>query len=124
MIKLIAAVVAGFVTIMLAVMGTTMVAAKAMLPPAPAGTQPMPTTPYIVVNLILGFAAAFLGGLVAQRISQDRTAVLILAGIILVMGVAGAVMTPPDGRQGQPLWYLWLLPVLGTAGVVVGGRAL
>lgn len=124
MVKLIAAVVAGFVTIMLAVMGSTMVAAKAMLPPAPAGSQPMPTTPYIVVNLILGFAAAFLGGLVAQRIGQDRTAVLILAGIILVMGIAGAVMTPADGRQGQPLWYLWTLPILGAAGVVIGGRAI
>lgn len=124
MIKLIAAVVAGFVTIMLAVMGSTMVAAKAMLPPAPAGSQPMPTMPYIVVNLVLGFAAAFLGGMVAQRIGQARTAVLVLAAIILVMGIAGAVMTPPDGRQGQPMWYLWLLPVLGAAGVVVGGRAL
>lgn len=124
MIKLIAAVVAGFVTIMLAVMGTTMVAARAMLPPAPAGSQPMPTTPYIVVNLVLGFAAAFLGGLVAQKIGQDRTAVLILAGIILVMGVATAAMTPVEARQGQPGWYLWLLPALGAAGVVIGGRAI
>ncbi len=124
MVQAIAAVVAGFVTILLAVMGSTTIAARALLPPSPAGQQPMPTTTYIVVNLLLGFGSAFVGGLVAAKIGQGRTPVLVLGGIILVLGIASAAFTPAESRQGQPIWYLWALPAIGALGVAVGGRAL
>jgi hypothetical protein len=89
-----------------------------MLPTPAEGAMPSPTTPYIVVNLLCGLAAAWLGGMVALRVAKGETdAVLGLAGLVFLMGVITAL-----GNKGQqPSWYAWTLPVLGVVGVLVGG---
>ncbi len=122
MLLTIGAVLAGFVTMTLVVVVTTMLAARVMLPEAPSGGMQSPTTAYIAVNLLCGLAAAWLGGMVAARIAEaDQTAVLALAGLVLVMGAASAL---GSGRGAQPTWYVWTIPIVGVVGVLLGGGVL
>ena len=93
---------------------------------------------WIVVSFVLGFIAAVIAGYLAAIIGSGSTAVKILAGIILVLGIVSAVsvsMTPAsaDPRTAEtpnleamtkaqtPLWVALLNPVIGIAGVLVGG---
>lgn len=95
---------------------------------------------WIVVSQILGFAAAILGGLTSIMIGQSRKATMILAGLVLVIGIAVAVPTLSGVderalvRTGEigvidvmrnahlPAWLAFLNPLIGAAGIILGSR--
>jgi hypothetical protein len=118
MLTVILAVIAGFIATAILVMVTTTISAKVMGCPTTPGVAP--PTSFSLVSLALGLASAAAGGWVAQAIATGN-APLYLAGLIFVMGVFTAVSTPADQRRGQPGWYLYLLPVVGAVGALLGG---
>lgn len=100
-----------------------------------------PSAGWIALSIVVGLAAAFAGGLVTQRIDGSGKGVLILMGVIVVLGLMEAIMTgAPDAANPraipepsnmeamqnavQPLWMLYLNPVLGCIGVFLGSRML
>ena len=102
------------------------------------------STPWSVLSVVMGLIAAVLAGFIAAQIGRHPTnmPVKILAGFVLLFGLAlavvtsGATPTPiPEGKTmadmtffeaGQvasnPAWYLWLIPVVGAVGTLIGGR--
>ena len=96
------------------------------------------STTWIVVSFVLGFLAAVTAGYLAAVIGRGMTAVKILAGIVLVLGIVSAVavsVSPrPEGartadvpnleamsKAQTPLWVALINPLIGIAGVLVGG---
>ena len=95
---------------------------------------------WILASIVLGFAGAVLGGLVSFALGRSRKASMVLAGVVLVLGVAMAIPTLGDVdeqslvRTGevammeamqsarQPSWLALLNPLLGTVGVIIGSR--
>jgi len=95
-----------------------------------------------VFNFASGFVAAVVAGWAALKIGRSPLAVKILAGLILVVGVYYGLTTeasyadrqpvdkPVDemsfmeaGQHAkQPAWYKWTIPLVGLAGVLLGGR--
>ncbi len=107
-----------------------------------AGEGPYPSTVWIVGNLVFGFVAAVVGGWVARKIGQSMTAVKILVALLLVLGAYFAITAESNyaerepvnkpvaemsfteaGRHAKsPTWYLFLIPLVGVAGALIGGR--
>ncbi len=98
------------------------------------------TPTWILIWLLVSLLAAVIGGFVCWWIGRGRGAALVLAGLVLVLGLALAVPvltapvpeTPParSGAVGnmaamqnarEPVWMALLNPVLGAAGVLLGG---
>ena len=96
---------------------------------------------WLIFSLLLSIVAALLGGYVCILISKNQQAALVLAGIVLVVGLAMAipVLTTPDTesimeRSGevssmdamsmarQPAWITLINPVIGGIGVFLGAR--
>lgn len=95
---------------------------------------------WIVVSIVLSFAAAVLGGFVCVTVAKGPTPPKVLAGIVLVLGLALAVpaLTQGDNESlsrpenvgnveamqnaNQPTWIALLNPFIGAAGVLVGAR--
>ena len=93
---------------------------------------------WIVISIVLGLVGAILGGWVCVTISRDKKAAMVLAGFVLVLGIAMAVATLSDSetrtmvRTGevammdamqsahQPSWLAFLNPLLGAVGVMFG----
>ena len=106
------------------------------------GEGPYPSTAWIVLNLMSGLIAAFLGGLAARKIGRSPLAVMILAGLVLVLGIILALTAESSyakrepvekpvaemsfmeaGQHAkQPTWYNWVIPLVGAAGALAGGR--
>lgn len=98
------------------------------------------TPVWLVVNISLSFVGAVVGGWFAVWIGQARKASLILAALVVVLGLAMAFLQPSpktiltaeeiaelspmeaSSHARQPEWYAFLLPALGAAGIIVGGR--
>lgn len=96
------------------------------------------STLWIVLSMILSFAAAVLGGFVCATVAKASTPPKVLAGIVLFLGLALAVptlrrsdleSTPRTESVGnieamqnarQPAWIALLNPLIGAAGVLVG----
>jgi cytochrome bd-type quinol oxidase subunit 2 len=96
---------------------------------------------WILASMVLGFIGAVLGGLASIAIGKSRSASMILAGIVLILGVAMAIPTlsQPDEetlvRSGdvamidamqkahQPPWLALLNPIIGAIGVMIGSCA-
>lgn len=70
---------------------------------------------YIGVTLLGGFSAGVVSGKVAER--RPFTHAAVLAAIVLVQSVWGALATSVPGAA----WYPWLLTVLGPLSVLAGG---
>lgn len=100
-----------------------------------------PSTSWLVVSFVLGFLGAAAGGCTCVWIARKVTPAYVLAGLVIVLGVAmaGAVaLAPPDTlptvRSGDvpnmeamrnartPLWVALVNPFLGAAGVILGAR--
>ena len=100
------------------------------------------TPAFLAYSLVMGFVAAMLGGFVAAVIAGKtaRWPVKALAGLVLVLGLALAIggLFQPEANvsaeevarmsvqermplQRQPTWYAFLLPFLGSGGVMAGG---
>jgi undecaprenyl pyrophosphate phosphatase UppP len=106
------------------------------------GEGPLPSTPWMVCNIVFGFLAALAGGAVARKVGRSMTAVKILVALMLLLGGYLAVTAessyakrePVDkpvaemsfmeaGRHAKaPAWYNFLMPVVGAIGAAIGGR--
>ena len=95
---------------------------------------------WLIVWFIVSLAAALVGGAVCARIGKSSRAVLSLAILVLVLGILSALpaLKPPAGEikprtdgpsnleammsAKQPTWVLFLTPLIGVVGVLIGGR--
>lgn len=94
---------------------------------------------WIAVSTVLGTIAAIIGGYIAALVGKGMTAVKVLAGIILVMGLITAAMVavtpaPTDARTADvpnmeamtkaqtPVSISILNPIIGIVGAMIGGR--
>ena len=90
---------------------------------------------WAVMQLVLGLVGAYVGGQVCARVAHDARGATILIGLVIVMGVVNALISPemaagprPDevsmmeatAGARQPGWFLWLNPVIGAVGVWFG----
>lgn len=101
------------------------------------------STGWSVVMLVLGLVGAVIAGCVTASIGRAAAPVKVLAGIVLVLGLAEAAVhqlrpeepeTEPAapveelavweaaGKSQPPAWYSFTIPVVGCAGVLIGGR--
>lgn len=98
-----------------------------------------PSATWIVLSIVLSFVAALLGGIVCARIAPRPGPLRFLVGLVVVLGIVSAVAELAEDREPQvreadvstfeaaskaeqPLWVSLLNPVIGVAGVLVGGR--
>ena len=98
-----------------------------------------PSSLWIFVSFIFGFAAAVAGGWVCAAVARDGRAPWILAFLVLGLGLLLALpalrRTPTmEPRLGNvpnmdamtkaytPTWIALLNPVIGAAGALLGGR--
>ena len=101
------------------------------------------STPWALASCVVGLGAAVGGGWVAAAIGKHPTnlGVKALAGVVVVLGLLLAFMTLgqepkplPEGKQmadlsfseagavaTSPTWYNFVIPLVGAAGVVLGG---
>ncbi len=92
---------------------------------------------WVIVQLVLGLVGAYVGGLVCTRVAHDSRGATILIGLVIVFGVANALIPPeivagprPDdvsmmeatAGARQPAWFNWLNPLIGAIGVWLGSR--
>lgn len=95
---------------------------------------------WIALSLVLSAVGAMLGGWIAAYVSPKSHAVAALAVLVLVFGLfsAQAALTEDTPRGGprsadatmsdamaharQPTWITFVNPLLGAAGVLIGGR--
>ena len=90
---------------------------------------------WAVLQLVLGLVGAYIGGQVCARVAHDARGATMLIGLVIVMGVVNALISPevaagprPDdvsmmeATAGalQPAWFNWLNPVVGVVGVWLG----
>jgi len=92
-----------------------------------------------VLSVVLGFAAAVIGGMVCMMIAKDARGPKWLAVLVFVIGIAFAIpvlrqspgseprpaglsMMEAMGKARQTPWTALLNPVIGVLGVLVGGR--
>jgi hypothetical protein len=107
------------------------------------GEGPEPSTAWMILSVVFGLLAAVAGGWVALRIGRSTRAVKILVGLVIVLGLYSALtgeseyagrkkIDKPVARMDfveagahakQPTWYLWTIPIVGVAGVLLGGRS-
>jgi hypothetical protein len=97
---------------------------------------------WILLSILLGFAAAAAGGWITARLAPGSSAPRWRAALVLVLGLltaASVMMTDDPARGGprpdgaamadvmahaqQPVWVALLNPLLGAAGVLAGAGA-
>ena len=142
MFRSVLATVAGYVTIAVTVF-VSLSAAYLVLGPEfvfQEGSS-QATIKWTMVSLLSGFLAALGGGFIAGRVGRDAQAFLALIAVVLVLGVVSAtyaMVARPDvvveidtslwgfmeaaGGAAQPVWYDFLIPLIGALGVLWGGR--
>jgi hypothetical protein len=99
-----------------------------------------PSVLWTVLSFALGVGAAVFGGYVCAWIARKATPPKVLAGLVLVIGLAFAVpvlmaaKTPAETRTGevgnldammkakQPAWVALANPFVGLVGVLIGAR--
>ena len=93
---------------------------------------------WIVVTIVLGFVAAYLGGMVCIRIDTSGKAPLYLIGLVIVLGIVTIVFAGAPVEMGprtsdvgnfaamanaqQPDWVLYVNPLVGVLGIAFGCR--
>lgn len=139
MFRLIAGVIVGYV-----VMAVLIIAAfgLAILSPDFAfEKERFEVTPaWLAISLATSIVAAIVGGFVAVWIGKRRAASYALAVLAFVLGMGSAVdnlkkprpaeTESPIGmtfeqrasKTAQPNWYAFTLPLIGVAGIILGGR--
>lgn len=138
MLRVIAAVILGYIVMAVFVMATFWLAYLAMGADGAfqAGSFEA-STRWLAARIALGAVAAVLGGLVCAKVGRGMRAPQVLAGVVLVLGMllallalrASPTVEPRAGAVGnmeamhkarQPTW-IWLLnPLIGAAGVMAG----
>lgn len=94
---------------------------------------------WVIGTVVLGFAAAYIGGQVCARVGHDARAATMLIALVIVLGVVRALMqvdVPVEPRPDDlsmmeatasarhPAWFDWINPLIGAAGVWFGSRKL
>ena len=96
---------------------------------------------WIIISFILGLVAALLGGYLCVLISKNQKDALVLAGLVLVLGIAMAIPALNDStnevqemriadvpnmeamqKAKQPPIVLLLNPIVGALGVFAGSK--
>ena len=96
---------------------------------------------WIVISFMLSLAAAVLGGYICVLIAKNQKAALVLAGLVLVLGIAMAIPALGDAtnevqemrsadvpnmeamqKAKQPPIVLLLNPIIGALGVFAGSK--
>ncbi len=96
---------------------------------------------WVIISFILGLAAAVLGGYLCVLFSKNNKAVLVLAALVLIFGIAMAVpalgesaddvyemrkndVSNMEAMQNakQPAYMLILNPIIGALGVFAGSK--
>ncbi len=142
MLRSVLAAVAGYVTIAVAVFASLSIAFSFLGPEfAFHEASSQSTLQWTLVALLSGLLSALAGGWVAGRVGKSSQAFLILVGIVLVLGIVSAVYSMTSRPQivadadtsdwgfikasrgaSQPVWYVFLVPLVGALGVLWGGR--
>lgn len=145
MVRTIAAVVVGYiVSVALTIVGVVIAWAIFGFEGAFVENSTVASTPWSVTICVLGFVAAVAAGATAAVIGKESgpLAVKLLAGLILLLGFGIAAMSmgvepqpvPAEWADGEvgfmeagavassPAWYNFVIPIVGAAGVVLGGR--
>jgi len=94
---------------------------------------------WVLGSIVIGFAGAYVGGLVCAGLARDARGATILIAIVIVLGVVTALI-PVESAVGprpddvsmieatagarQPAWLTWLNPLIGVVGVWLGSRKL
>jgi hypothetical protein len=96
---------------------------------------------WVLLSVVVGFVAALAGGWVARRIERTPTGPRVLAAVVFVLGIvlalpalfaeapasvaraAGMSMFEAMQQAQTPVWVMLLNPVIGAIGVLVGGGA-
>lgn len=114
MIRSIISVVAGYAAMVIIVVITSVFAGALLL-----GSPGIVTPTYIITNLIFGLVAPIVGGYVTAKLAPKNMMqhVQILAGLVIVLGLLSA--TQP--LNGQPVWYPWVIMLIGAIGTLIGG---
>ncbi len=103
------------------------------------GEGPYPSTIWVMLNVVSGFLAALVAGFAARKMGTSSTAVTILGGLVLVLGIVFAVTADTEVEPApkpvaelsffeagsyarNPTWYPWVIPFVGLAGILLGGR--
>ena len=99
------------------------------------------STTWVVISIIVGIIAALAGGRTARAVAKTITGPRILAGLVIVLGILSALpglsMDPAPAvrdpslsmfdamaQARTPVWVLFLNPVIGAIGALIGGNAL
>jgi uncharacterized membrane protein YoaK (UPF0700 family) len=145
MVRTIAAVVAGYVdAVAVTIAGIFVSWAIFGVEGAFAENSTLASTPWAITSCVIGFAAAAVAGATAALVGRHATnlPVKVLAGLMLVLGLVIAARTmgvepPPVPEEWansevsfmeageyavSPTWYYVLIPFIGAAGVLLGGR--
>jgi MFS family permease len=96
------------------------------------------TMAYTVYAVVVAGLGGVFGGWLCATIGRSRAAVLVLAVLCLGVGLtnhfaqhhkaepgsrpAGLSVMDAMAQRREPDWFTLLVPVLGAAGIVVGGR--
>ncbi len=144
MVRTVAAVILGYVTVVvLSIAAAGLSWAIFGAEGAFAEGSTVASTGWAVSSCVFGFIAAVVAGAVAAAVGKHPTnlPVKVLAAFMLVFGLALALFTmgvePPPFPEdleiaelsfveaGQyatnPVWYLFVIPVVGCVGVLIGG---
>jgi hypothetical protein len=113
------ALLAGFATMGVLVMGVTTLLAR--LTPSWAGAEGAPQAGYIFVNLGYSFLAGAAGGYVTAWVAAANPLVHVLALGIVVLALAA--LSAMQSKGEQPIWYALALLALTPLGVLAGGLA-
>jgi hypothetical protein len=100
-----------------------------------------PSKRWILLSVVAGFVAAYIGGVVSAVIAKGSKAPLVLAALVLVLGILFAIPVLTrhystaelirDGNVGfveamqnakQAPWVALLNPLIGAVGVLAGSR--
>jgi hypothetical protein len=96
------------------------------------------TSIWMIGQILVVFIAAMVGGKVCAIVSARSSGVKTLAALLLILGIIGSLpmlrVDLPNIRTGdvssmqamgfvrEPTWFLLLVPVVGIAGSLIGGR--
>ncbi len=88
--------------------------------------------------MFVGLACTTLGGFVCAKVARSRAPVLVFAAIVLVYGIVSAIDNERKPEPGlgvaeilileaiahskEPTWLAFGNPIVGTLGVLLGGR--
>jgi hypothetical protein len=126
------AVVAGYATMAVVVMVGTIAMMATVVPgglkamrgmrDGAGAAMPAPTPRYLAMNIALSLVAAILGGWITARIASRAVNghLIALCVVILLMSVVSAFASgSAPGSSLQPVWYKYVIPLVGIAGVAV-----